>query len=133
MFTSSVFASVYAVITGKYVIPGFDVIYGLASAEPGRDRDYIIYLNSQKLEPYLVAAKNEGFSLFIDIQRGKTYTVASHLPCTQIPQYHNVHIAIDPEFEISNLNVPPRKKIGHIKASWINKVQEIMNSYMKEK
>ena len=125
-------AAEYAAIIGKHVIPGFDVIYGLASAEPGRDRDYIIHLNSHKLEPYLEAAQNEGFVLFIDIQLGKHTPQQGIRHVLKYLKYHNVHIAIDPEFEISNLNVPPGRKIGHIKASWINKVQEIMNSYMKE-
>ncbi len=42
-----------------------------------------------------------------------------------------MHIAIDPEFEVSNRNVRPGKKIGHITGEWINKVQAIMDRYMK--
>jgi len=125
-------AAEYARITGKQVVPGFDIIYGLASAEPGAHKDYIIHLNSKKLEPYIEAAEKEGFVLFIDIQLGK------HMPQDAIHhvlkylKHHNVHIAIDPEFEVSNLNVRPGKKIGHIDAAWINEVQAIMDRYMRE-
>jgi hypothetical protein len=125
-------AAEYAKITGKNVVPGFDIIYGLASAEPGPHKDYIIHLNSKKLEPYIEAAEKEGFVLFIDIQLGKHTPQQAIKHVLKYLKYHNVHIAIDPEFEVSNLNVRPGKKIGHIKASWINKVQAIMDRYMKE-
>jgi len=125
-------AAEYAKITGKHVSPGFDIIYGLASASPGPHKDYIIHLNPKKLQPYLEAAENEGFVLFLETQLGE------HMPQDAIHhilkylKYHNVNLAVDPEFEVSNLNVRPGKKIGHVKASWINQVQAIMAKYMKE-
>jgi len=125
-------AAEYAGITGKHVVPGFDIIYGLASAEPGAHKDYIIHLNSKKLEPYIEAAEKEGFVLFIDIQLGKHTPQDAIHHVLKYLKYHNVHIAIDPEFEVSNLNVRPGKKIGHIDAAWINQVQAIMEKYMKE-
>jgi len=125
-------ASEYARITGKNVVPGFDVIYGLASAEPGIHQDYIIRLNSKKLKPYIEAAEKEGFVLFIDIQLGKHTPQDAIGHILKYLKYHNVHIAIDPEFEVSNLNVRPGKKIGHIDAAWINEVQSIMDRYMRE-
>ena len=125
-------AAEYARITGKHVVPAFDIIYGLAAAEPGAHKDYIIHLNSKKLQPYIEAAEKEGFNLFIDIQLGKHTPQDAVKHVLKYLKYHNVHIAIDPEFEVSNLNVRPGKKIGHIQGEWVNKVQELMNQYMKE-
>ncbi len=125
-------AAEYAKITGKHVVPAFDIIYGLASAEPGLHKDYIIHLNSKKLAPYIKAAEKEGFNLFIDIQLGKQTPQDAIHHILKYLKYHNVHIAIDPEFEVHNLAVRPGKKIGHIKAEWINQVQAIMEKYMKE-
>ena len=125
-------AAEYAKVTGKHVRPGFDIIYGLASAAPGPRKDYIIHLNSKKLLPYIDAAENEGFVLFLETQLGK------HMPQDAIHhtlkylKHHNVHLAVDPEFEVSNLNVRPGKKIGRVEASWINQVQAIMDKYMRE-
>jgi hypothetical protein len=125
-------AAEYAKITGRHVVPGFDVIYGLASASPGPHKDYIIHLGDKKLEPYIRAAENEGFLLFVETQLGE------HMPQDAIHhilkyiKHSNVHIAIDPEFEVSNLDVRPGKKIGHIQAAWVNKVQAIMDKYMRE-
>ena len=125
-------ASEYAKITGKHVVPGFDIIYGLAAAEPGAHKDYIIHLGSKKLQPYIKAAENEGFVLFVDTQLGKNTPQQAVKHILKYLKYHNVHIAIDPEFEVSNLDVRPGKKIGRIQGEWINEVQAIMSKYMKE-
>jgi hypothetical protein len=125
-------AAEYRKITGKLVKPGFDIIYGLAAAEPGSRNDYIIHLNSKKLIPYLDAAKNEDFVVFIDTQLGKHTPQDAIHHVLKYLKYHNVHIALDPEFEVNNLSVRPGKKIGHITGEWINQVQEIMDKYMRE-
>jgi len=125
-------ASEYAKVTGKHVTPGFDIIYSLAAAEPGAHKDYIIHLNSKKLLPYIEASEKEDFVLFIDTQLGKNTPQQAIKHILKYLKYHNVHIAIDPEFEVSNLNVRPGKKIGHIEGEWINEVQAIMSKYMKE-
>ena len=121
----------YARITGKQVRPGFDIIYGLASAEPGPHKDYIIHLNSKKLQPYIEAAENEGFVLFLETQLGEHMPQDAIHHILKYMKHHNVHLAVDPEFEVSNLNVRPGKKIGRVEAAWINRVQAIMDKYMK--
>ena len=125
-------AALYAKVTGKHVRPGFDIIYGLAAADPGPRKDYIIHLNSKKLLPYIDAAENEGFVLFLETQLGKHQPQDAIHHTLKYLNHHNVHLAIDPEFEVSNLNVRPGKKIGRVEASWINQVQDIMDKYMKE-
>jgi len=122
----------YKKATGNHnIIPAFDIIYGLASSEPGRHKDYIIHLNSKKLIPYIEAAEKEGFALFIDLQLGEKTPMQAIKPVLKYLKHHNVHLAIDPEFEVSNLDVRPGKKVGHITGDWINQVQAEMNSYMK--
>lgn len=122
----------YKSVTGNHnIVPAFDVIYGLAASEPGAHKDYIIHLNSKKLQPYIEAAEKEGFNLFIDTQLGKHTPQDAIHHVLKYLKYHNVHIALDPEFEVSNLDVHPGKKIGHITGEWINQVQAIMDKYMK--
>jgi len=125
-------AAEYAKVTGKHVRPGFDIIYGLASAAPGPRKDYIIHLNSKKLLPYIAAAENEGFVLFLETQLGKHQPQDAIHHTLKYLKHQNVHLAIDPEFEVSNLSVRPGKKIGRVEASWINQVQAIMDKYMKK-
>lgn len=114
------------------VVPGFDIIYGLASAEPGRKHDYIIPLSSEKLMPYINAAQEHGFLVFIDLQLGKMAPAEAIRPVLKYLKYDNVHLAIDPEFEVYGLDERPGKVIGHIYGEDVNKVQAIMADYMKQ-
>jgi len=114
------------------VVPGFDIIYDLAAADPGRDGDYIIPLSSKKLMPYIEAAQKHGFAVFIDLQLGEKTPVQAVQPVLKYLKYKNVHLAIDPEFEVSNLDVRPGKKIGHVTGHMVNQVQESMQNYMRK-
>ena len=125
-------ADEYAQITGnKNVVPAFDLIYGLASSEPGRKKDYILPLSSKKLMTYIDAATKNGFAVFIDLQLGKMTPAEAVKPVLKYLKYDNVHLAIDPEFEVKDLNVRPGKVIGHISGEQVNEVQAVMTEYMK--
>ena len=126
-------ADEYAKITGNNnVVPAFDLIYGLASSEPGRKKDYILPLSDKKLMEYINAAKSNGFAVFIDLQLGKMTPVEAVKSVLQYLKYDNVHLAIDPEFEVNDLTVRPGKVIGHISGEQLNQVQSAMADYMKE-
>ncbi|MDX2506168.1 MAG: hypothetical protein QNL62_17050 [Gammaproteobacteria bacterium] len=126
-------ADEYAKVTGNNnVVPAFDLIYGLASSEPGRKKDYILPLSDKKLMPYINAAKSNGFAVFIDLQLGKMTPVEAVKPVLHYLKYDNVHLAIDPEFEVKNLDVRPGKVIGHISGEQVNEVQSAMADYMKD-
>ena len=114
------------------IVPGFDIIYGMASASPGRDKDYIINISHDKLMAYINAGQKHGFVVFIDTQLGKMTPVEAIRPLLKYLKYDNVHLAIDPEFEVRGLDVRPGKKIGHISGNQVNQVQEAMTNYMKE-
>lgn len=114
------------------VVPGFNIIYGLAAAEPGRKKDYIIPLSNEKLMPYINAAQEHGFAVFIDLQLGKMTPAKAVQPVLKYLKYDNVHLAIDPEFEVYGLDERPGKVIGHIDGEDINKVQAVMVDYMKQ-
>ncbi|MEA3417961.1 MAG: hypothetical protein U9Q90_01085 [Campylobacterota bacterium] len=114
------------------VVPGFDIIYGLAAADPGRKKDYVIPLSSKKLMPYINAANKHGFAVFIDLQLGKMTPVQAIQPVLEYLKYDNVHLAIDPEFEVYGLNVRPGKVIGSITGKEINQVQAAMTDYLSK-
>ena len=113
------------------VTPAFHLIYGLASSEPGRSKDYILPLSNAKVMEYINAANSNGFAVIIDSQLGKMTPIEAVKTMLQYLKYDNVHLAIDPEFEVSDLNVRPGKKIGHITGEEINQVQSAMTDYMK--
>ena len=126
-------ADEYKKATGNpNVVPGFDIIYGLAAADKGRSGDYLIPLSHKKLMPYIEVAQEHNFTVFIDTQLGKLTPLKAIKPVLKYLKYKNVHLALDPEFEVYGLNVRPGKVIGHITGNDINKVQESMTNYMAE-
>lgn len=125
-------ADEYSQITGnKNITPAFHIIYGMASSAPGRDKDYILPLSNDKLMPYITAAQDNGFAVIIDLQLGGLTPVEAVKPVLSYLKYDNVHLAIDPEFEVNGLDVRPGKVIGHITGDEINQVQSAMTDYMK--
>ena len=125
-------AAKYAkVSTNTNVIPGFDIIYGLAAADPGRRGDYILPLSSKILMKYIEAAKKHHFAVFIDVQLGKMTPLQAIKPLLKYLKHDNVHLAIDPEFEVHSLDLRPGKIVGHVTGTQINQVQSAMSKYMK--
>lgn len=123
----------YKKVSGNQnIVPGFDIIYGMAAGDPGRDKDYIINISEKKLMSYINAGQKHGLVVFIDTQLGKMSPVEAIRPLLKYLKYDNVHLAIDPEFEVRGLNVRPGKKIGHISGNQVNQVQKAMTDYMKK-
>lgn len=126
-------AAEYVQITGNQnVIPAFEIIYGLATIEPGRKKDYIIPLSNKKLMKYINAANSNGFAVFIDLQLGKMTPIEAVKPVLKYLKYNNVHLALDPEFKVYGLGVRPGKVIGHITGKDINQVQAAMTDYLNK-
>lgn len=126
-------ADEYDKINGaQKVTSAFHLIYGLASSEPGRKKDYILPLSDEKLLEYINAAQDNGFAVIIDLQLGGLTPVEAVKPVLQYLKYDNVHLAIDPEFEVKGLDVRPGKVVGHISGEEINQVQSAMSDYLKE-
>jgi len=119
-------------VPNQTVIPGFNIIYGLATREPGANKDYILHLSSKTLKRYIKAANQHGFAVFIDLQLGKRTPLQAVQPVLKYLKYDNVHIALDPEFQVYGLNVRPGKVIGHITGRDINQVQAAMSAYLKK-
>ena len=125
-------ANAYKKASGNQnVVPGFDIIYGLAAAAPGHSGNYLLPLSEKKLMPYIHAAKKHGFALFIDTQLGKMTPLQAVQPVLKYLKYDNVHLAIDPEFEVHGLDVRPGKVIGTVTGKQLNQVQAAMTDYMK--
>jgi hypothetical protein len=126
-------ADEYAQISGKRnVTPAFHLIYGMASSQPGRDKDYLLPLSNEKVMQYINAAKSSGFAVIIDSQLGELTPVEAVKPALKYLKYDNVHLAIDPEFEVNGLDVRPGKVIGHISGEQVNQVQSAMTDYLNE-
>ncbi|HBH29661.1 MAG: hypothetical protein N839_0015760 [Desulfofustis sp. PB-SRB1] len=125
-------ADEYGKVTGKTVIPAFHLIYGLATSDPGNDQDYISALSDDKMMLYINSARQHDFAVIIDLQLGEMTPSEAIQPVLKYLKYDNVHLAIDPEFEVNGLDVPPGKVIGHISGDEINAVQSAMHDYLEK-
>ena len=124
-------ADEYDKINGdQQVIPTYHLIYGLATGDPGRKKDYLLPLSEAKLMKYINAAEDNGFLVIIDTQLGAETPVEAITPVLKYLKYNSVHLAVDPEFEVNGLNIPPGRKIGHISGEDVNLVQSAMINYM---
>ena len=74
---------------------------------------------------YINAAQSNGFAVIIDLQLGGLTPVEAVKPVLKYLKYDNVHLAIDPEFEVNSLDVRPGKVIGHISGEQINQVPSL--------
>lgn len=126
-------ADEYDKINGdQTVIPVYHLIYGLATSEPGRNKNYLLPLSEDKLIKYINAAQKNGFLVIIDTQLGTETPLEAVKPILKYLNYENVHLAVDPEFEVNSLDIPPGKKIGHISGEQVNELQSAMLDYMNE-
>ena len=126
-------ADEYDKINGdQKVIPAYHLIYGLATGDPGRKKDYLLPLSEAKLMKYINAAEDNGFLVIIDTQLGAQTPVEAITPVLKYLKYSSVHLAVDPEFEVNGLDVPPGRKIGHITGEDVNQVQSAMIDFMNE-
>ena len=114
------------------IVPGFDIVYDMATIDPGRDKKYISTLPSKKIMPYIHAADKHDFALFLDLQLGNKSPLQSIKPVLKYLKYKSVHIAIDPEFNVHGLGIRPGKVIGQVTGSQVNKIQAAMSNYMKK-
>jgi hypothetical protein len=79
---------------------------------------------------YIDAAQSNGFLVIIDTQLGALTPVEAIKPVLKYLSYDSVHLAIDPEFEVNDLDVRPGQVIGHITGEQINQVQSAMSDYL---
>ncbi len=114
------------------VKPVFHLIYGMAAGDPGRDKTYLLTLSDKVLMEYIEAAQSNGFLVLIDTQLGALTPIEAIKPVLKYLSYDSVHLAIDPEFEVNDLDVRPGKVIGHVTGEQINQVQSAMTDYLTE-
>lgn len=81
----------------------FHIIYGLATPDPGKRNTYMLRMSKNSLMEYINRAKKENFKVYIDLQMGTNTPVEALTPILKYLKYDNVHLAIDPEFKIQNI------------------------------
>lgn len=115
------------------VQPALHLIAVVAQGEPGKSGKYRMVMPDDLVEQVYGWAKEAGALLFIDIQTGHD-DIRNLLPRFEwILKNPDVHLGIDPEFNLINSGKKPGTKIGTFDAVDINHVsaylQELVQKY----
>lgn len=110
------------------VQPALHLIAVVAQGEPGKSGKYRMVMPDEVVNQVYGWAKEIGAILFIDIQTGHDDIRAVLPRFEQILKNPDVHLGIDPEFNLISSLAKPGKKIGTYDAADIN----YASGYLKE-
>jgi hypothetical protein len=120
----------------KNVIPAIHLIYAMAIPCKPKD-DCLMYIEGKVKDlvgTYIEPAAKRGWMVVLDSQIGKSNPVrqVQRIIDKGYLKYENVIIALDPEFRVYEGKERPGIPIGTLKASQINEVQRMLDSYVRE-
>ncbi|MCL3860904.1 hypothetical protein [Actinotalea sp. K2] len=124
-------AAEYQALTDDVVVPAFEMIATVASADAGADGTYSNKLPVETFVPWVEAAQEAGVYVVIDLQPGRTDFLTQARLYEQLLLYPNVGLALDPEWRLAPDQVHLRQ-IGSVGAAEINTVVDYLAELTKE-
>ena len=124
-------AAAYQALTTKKVVMAYHLVAVVAQAAPGVDGMYRRRESTAVIRGLLDEARANGFRLVLDVQPGRSSVrteVAALRPFLEEP---DVYLALDPEFALSEPDIPGRK-IGAIRAADINGVLDLLEQLIAD-
>ncbi|UJA20232.1 hypothetical protein HJD18_08390 [Thermoleophilia bacterium SCSIO 60948] len=121
-------ARAYERRTQPPVVPGFDVIATIATADAGRDGLYRTRQAPAVLDAYQRRAQRLGGRLVLDIQPGRAKIVDELRALRPRIETEGVDVAIDPEWAVGRRGVPGRTT-GHVNAEQVNRAAEMISRW----
>lgn len=112
-------AAEYQEFSAEPVIPAFEVITTIASAEAGRDGDYSRPIDPEELRPWVDAAGEAGVYVVLDLQPGTTDFLTQAQLYEELLKEPHVGLALDPEWRLK----PGQRhmvQIGSVSAQEVN-------------
>ena len=114
------------------VRPAFHLVYGTATVNPGEDDRHLYYLPDGLVQRYVDAAQQAGIDVILDIQIAGYTPVESIQRALPFLKNPNVHLAIDPEFAMTQAGqAVPGNPIGYVTAAQVNEVQRSIADYLR--
>jgi hypothetical protein len=119
----------------KGVLPAIHLIYAMATPCKPKD-DCLLYLEGTAkdlVKAYIEPAAKRGWMVVLDTQVGKSNPVqqVQRMIDKGYLKYENVVVAIDPEFRVAAGKDTPGRPIGTVPAEQINKVQQMLDDYVR--
>ena len=120
-------AAYQAALPDVRVIPAFHMVTTIADDYPGEDGTYSHRVSTSTLQLWIDTAQANGVWSVLDLQPGHG-AIADELayvePYLREP---TVHLALDPEFVMSDTTHIPGTDLGHITGAQLNEVQAWLN------
>lgn len=112
-------AAQYQPFSDEPVVPAFDLIATVASADPGPDGDYSSETSIEELDPWIDAAEEAGVYVILDFQSGRTDFLSQVQQYEELLERPTVGLALDPEWRLAPGQLP-LQQIGTVSAAEIN-------------
>jgi hypothetical protein len=118
---------------GRAVVPGFDLVAVLATADSGGDGKYRSRQSNRVIEEYFRAAEALNGRLILDIQPGQSTFIKEVRALREWLVGPNVDIALDPEWNVGP-HGRPGHTVGSVNAKTLNRVSAYMSKrkYVKQ-
>ena len=125
-------AALYDQLNGPLgVVPAMHLVYAVAQYHPTDNGLYLQYVGDDDVRRYVAYTREHDMLLFIDLQIGRS-TVRDEIERV-LPylRYPHVHLALDPEFAVSDPEVPGTD-LGSLNARDINDAQQMLDQLAEQ-
>ncbi len=120
-------AAYQALLTGTQVVPLFHMVTVIADAKPGKDGNYSHRVSSTTLQAWIDVAQSHGVWCVLDVQTGHSPLTVELAYVEPFLRQPHVHLAIDPEFMMSDTTWVPGQHIGFMDGETLNMAQAWLN------
>ena len=116
---------------GSRVLPTFEIIATVASADPGSDGDYSRETAVDVIRPWVETAAANSVYVVLDLQPGRTDFLTQAKIYEEFLRLPHVGLALDPEWRLKP-NQVHMVQIGTVDAAEINQVSEWLAGLVRE-
>ncbi len=114
-------AAGYNGVSPELVVPTFEIITTVASAEAGADGDYSLESSIDHIRPWVDAAAAAGFYVVLDLQPGYADFLTQAMRYEELLAQPHVGLALDPEWRLAP-GERHMRDIGQVSADEVNRV-----------
>ncbi|MSQ42035.1 MAG: hypothetical protein EXR65_03245 [Dehalococcoidia bacterium] len=127
-------AAAYDALNGpRGVTPALHLIVAVAQPTPQGDGSYLLRMDDELLQAYIMVARAHGLLLFLDVQIGWADPLAEVQRLGAALREPFVHLALDPEFATRARGMAPGEAIGSLDADDVNAVQGYLAALVRER
>jgi hypothetical protein len=116
---------------GYQVIPTFEIIATVASAQAGEDGDYSTEWPASSFEEWIRVAEENGMYVILDLQPGREDFLTQAKLYEELLELPFVGLALDPEWRLRDDQVH-LVQAGQVKASEVNTVVEWLGDLVRD-